>query len=889
MCDVSLEMERVWSQYERMESELSVIRSQLQHICNFGMPQEQSQAQRELWMMEDILAGLKVNRGHFSLLLGLQSHHISSAFQMTAPHPGSPGPSEGLHTGLATGAELDPPARPPLPQELQETNQSRDQGHGWMDLTYEGVYISSVDPSHRRGNSQPELHHDRTRRGTSESQSSSKWTTPETTIQSTKKVKMSEEEQIERMKRNQKRLANQKKPPMPGAGGPARCQSSAHQEEAPFPLRVTRVVTAVLPSSLVARRVSVEDPPPELATALPEQIPDEMQQRPADQTKKILTKPHRRLETPETQNWSQEETAQDLPGRRQDKALQDLAPVVHQPNVSGLNRSRQHHNMARSSRDDPRLQAKEAGLPEGSKTRGQDQAGLGDGGATSDSRAEGWPSVLLTPDLDPDLSLTPEQREAKLRRVERIRERVIRSAVRESAIAPAHPPIKRERQEVPRAPPTPTSDTPRESRETPDSEPRDDYRRCRDSDSRRVSHGPAELRTSSGTSRDEDEGDERKNQLKRPFGNKTQHKDYSGRKGAAKHKIQPPSSSSHTSSVTVYQGNGGTGFRMDCSDETNKELEELNSYGESSPLSTNLRTEWFLSTNQWQGFIPLQNHGIEPLCDEEILNINDQLEGRDSVNDSNEISSVVTQSLEKMRENHSLFYKIACDISISDTDITRNDGNSNIRTPSRSDERTELLTNESIPEEEVCSAERPSDKQSQDSGLSMSSKSLNASSENNGDSLSTSNKHPDSTLVNQDTQATVSAKAPSNTSTMSAKELCIYEDIPEKEIDEDNSRQESGLRGTSDQGVESDQASDKRGKTGEENHEMKESEEMKVDQERSEELKKASSLCEESKEPAQDRGSVNSKTQSRSVYGGGRAAQSASLGKTRVTVLRTSL
>ena len=33
------EMERVWCQYERMESELSVIRSHLQHICNFGVPQ----------------------------------------------------------------------------------------------------------------------------------------------------------------------------------------------------------------------------------------------------------------------------------------------------------------------------------------------------------------------------------------------------------------------------------------------------------------------------------------------------------------------------------------------------------------------------------------------------------------------------------------------------------------------------------------------------------------------------------------------------------------------------------------------------------------------------------------------------------------------------------
>lgn len=38
MCCVQ-EMERVWGQYERMESELSVIRSHLQHICNFGVPQ----------------------------------------------------------------------------------------------------------------------------------------------------------------------------------------------------------------------------------------------------------------------------------------------------------------------------------------------------------------------------------------------------------------------------------------------------------------------------------------------------------------------------------------------------------------------------------------------------------------------------------------------------------------------------------------------------------------------------------------------------------------------------------------------------------------------------------------------------------------------------------
>lgn len=41
-------------------------------------------------------------------------------------------------------------------------------------------------------------------------------------------------------------------------------------------------------------------------------------------------------------------------------------------------------------------------------------------------QTEEQPSALLTPDVDANLCLTPEQREAKLRRVERIRERVIR-------------------------------------------------------------------------------------------------------------------------------------------------------------------------------------------------------------------------------------------------------------------------------------------------------------------------------------------------------------------------------------------------------------------------------------------------------------------------------
>ncbi|XP_039540440.1 uncharacterized protein si:ch211-234p6.5 isoform X2 [Pimephales promelas] len=76
ICDLSLEMDSLWSDYERMESELSVFHSHLQHILHFGTTQEQIQAQRQLWMMEDILCGLRVNKNRFMALLGLQTQGV---------------------------------------------------------------------------------------------------------------------------------------------------------------------------------------------------------------------------------------------------------------------------------------------------------------------------------------------------------------------------------------------------------------------------------------------------------------------------------------------------------------------------------------------------------------------------------------------------------------------------------------------------------------------------------------------------------------------------------------------------------------------------------------------------------------------------------------------
>ncbi len=367
-----------------------------------------------------------------------------------------------------------------------------------------------------------------------------------------------------------------------------------------------------------------------------------------------------------------------------------------------------------------------------------------------------------------------------------------------------------------------------------------------------------------------------KSQVK--FGNKTQHKDQSGRTGVAKTKIKRPASPYHISSMTVYQKDGGKGFTSHKDGEEQKLEESAAADYESDFSSSDLRAKWFLSTSQWQGCIPLQIPGIDSLCSEEMSDTENQPTCTDDVADSNEMSSTVSESLEKMKENHSLFYKIACDISISDTDITKNDGNSSAQTSSRPEEEEELLIAKSVPDEATHNVERSSNQESKDSGIHLPS-------DVNENSPSIDNKHQDSTMETQD-------KAALNTSANPAKQPCAYKEIPQREC-EVTSRQESQLKvgktihGAPAQDADSDQALDEHAKTREEHSGAKESEDRKVDRERSDEPKKRSSLSEENKETVQ--GSNHSITPSSSVYEGRSVIRSASFGKARVTVIRTSL
>ena len=128
----------------------------------------------------------------------------------------------------------------------------------------------------------------------------------------------------------------------------------------------------------------------------------------------------------------------------------------------------------------------------------------------------------------------------------------------------------------------------------------------------------------------------------------------------------------HSSSVTWYQREDG------------RQVSPGRHHGDDRSQSS--RAQWFLSTNQWQGFIPLQSQGVEPLCDQEVADIISRPEKTEPVSDAGDASSsssssssshVSHLSLEKMKENHALFYQIACDVSISDTDVTPGDHNGN--------------------------------------------------------------------------------------------------------------------------------------------------------------------------------------------------------------------
>ncbi|XP_028557730.2 pleckstrin homology domain-containing family A member 4 isoform X1 [Podarcis muralis] len=59
LCDLALDSERAWEDYAALENDLQMVKGSLEHIRTVGHPQDQVAAQQDLWRIHDILAGLR--------------------------------------------------------------------------------------------------------------------------------------------------------------------------------------------------------------------------------------------------------------------------------------------------------------------------------------------------------------------------------------------------------------------------------------------------------------------------------------------------------------------------------------------------------------------------------------------------------------------------------------------------------------------------------------------------------------------------------------------------------------------------------------------------------------------------------------------------------------
>ncbi|XP_060030024.1 pleckstrin homology domain-containing family A member 4 isoform X2 [Erinaceus europaeus] len=59
LCHLGQERERVWDTYSSLEQELGTLRETLDCLLHLGSPQDRASAQHQLWMVEDTLAGLR--------------------------------------------------------------------------------------------------------------------------------------------------------------------------------------------------------------------------------------------------------------------------------------------------------------------------------------------------------------------------------------------------------------------------------------------------------------------------------------------------------------------------------------------------------------------------------------------------------------------------------------------------------------------------------------------------------------------------------------------------------------------------------------------------------------------------------------------------------------
>uniref|UniRef100_UPI00398EE6C7 pleckstrin homology domain-containing family A member 7-like n=1 Tax=Pristiophorus japonicus TaxID=55135 RepID=UPI00398EE6C7 len=218
LCDLSMEMERSWNEYEFLEKELQRLRAPRELVSRCGSPQERGEAQRDLWMMEDVMLGLSNNKKSFQVAIGSTRHPVMpfatspvldhhSALQrdsLQTPIESSPLPSP---TSRQSTPHSEPPQaadnaprRPPLPHLLYQAERSTSE-HAETETPSP---TAQSEEKHQLGEKKGDLPYDPVTNGTYKGQ--------HTLIVGgiNRKGKMSAEEQLERMKRHQEAQLKEK-------------------------------------------------------------------------------------------------------------------------------------------------------------------------------------------------------------------------------------------------------------------------------------------------------------------------------------------------------------------------------------------------------------------------------------------------------------------------------------------------------------------------------------------------------------------------------------------------------------------------------------------------------------------------------------------------------
>ncbi|XP_067875939.1 pleckstrin homology domain-containing family A member 7-like isoform X2 [Heterodontus francisci] len=199
LCDLSTEIEEAWNEYEFLENELQRLRATRELLSRCASPQERGEAQRDLWMIEDVMFGLSNNKKSFQVAIGStrhpEHHSVLQRDSLKTPFGSSPLPSPTSRQSLPHSQTVDNvPLRPPLPDMVHRDQHSISK-HSETETASPTVQSEQKHPQGQRNDG---LQSDLVTNGIYKGKHT-------LTVGGIKaKGKMSAEEQMERMKRHQK-------------------------------------------------------------------------------------------------------------------------------------------------------------------------------------------------------------------------------------------------------------------------------------------------------------------------------------------------------------------------------------------------------------------------------------------------------------------------------------------------------------------------------------------------------------------------------------------------------------------------------------------------------------------------------------------------------------